>query len=164
MDAYDANVLVAKPKEADFFEEVAKGRDAKLVANWVTGDFFAALNKSRTAIEDAKITPQNLGALLDLVTGGDISGRIAKEAFAIMFETGANPSEIVEEKGWRQISDPEVLEHHVDEVLQANSDKLEQAKKKPQMIGWFVAQVMKATQNKANPRSVNKLFRKKLGH
>ena len=163
LDAYDANVLVAKPKEADFFEEVAKGRDAKLAANWVTGDFFGALNKSRTAIENAKITPQNLGALLDLISGGDISGRIAKEVFVIMFETGANAVEIVEQKGWRQISDTEVLTRHVDAVLQANPDKREQAKKKPQMLGWFVAQVMKATQNKANPKSVNELFRKKLG-
>ena len=162
LDAYDADVLVAKPKEADFFERVAKGRNAKLVANWVAGDFFAVLNKSRMPVENAKITPQSLGALLDLLSNGDISGRIAKEIFAIMFETGANPLEIVEEKGWRQISDSSVLESHVDNVLQANPDKVEKAKEKPQMIGWFVAQVMKATKNKANPKSVNELFRKKL--
>ena len=163
LDAYDADVLVAKPKEADFFEQVAKGRDAKLAANWVTGDFFAALNKSRMSIEDAKIMPSSFGALLDLLSAGDISGRIAKEVFAIMFETGANPLEIVEEKGWRQISDPNILESHVNKVLQANPDKLEQIKKKPQMVGWLIAQVMKATKNKANPKSVNELFKKKLG-
>ena len=162
LDAYDAEVLVAKPREADFFEQVAKGRDAKPVVNWVTGDLFAALNKSRMSIEDAKIAPLSLGTLLDLLAAGDISGRIAKEVFAIMFETGANPLEIIEKKGWRQISDPSVLESHVNRILQANPDKVEQAKKKPKMIGWFIAQVMKATQNKANPKSVNELLKKKL--
>ena len=162
LDAYGADVLTAKPAEAEFFERVAEGRDGKLVANWVTGEFFGALNKSRVPLADAKITPQSLGALLDMIAAEEISGRVAKDVFAVMFESGAAPGAIVEEKGWRQISDTSVLEAQVDAVIEANPDKWEQAKSKPQLLGWFIAQVMKATGNKANPRMVNELLRKKL--
>lgn len=162
LEAYDADVLVAKRSNVDFFEKVAEGRDAKLVANWVTGELFAALNKSRTSLEQSRITPQGMGALLDLIIADEISGRIAKEIFVMMFETGANPEEVVEENRWRQINDVQVLERFVDEVLDANPDKVEQSRKKPKLIGWFVAQVMKSTENRANPRYVHELFKKKL--
>ena len=162
LDSYDADVLTAKRENADFFEQVATGRDAKLVSNWVTGEFFAALNKSRLSIADSKITAESLGALLDLLSNGDISGRIAKEVFVIMFESGANPVAIVEKNSWRQITDIQAIEVYVDAVLQANPDKVEQARKKPKMIGWFVAEVMKASENKANPKSVHELLQKRL--
>lgn len=163
LDTYDSDVLVAKRANVDFFEQVAEGRDAKLVANWVTGEFFAALNKSRMSIKNSKITPQGMGALLDMITTGDISGRIAKEIFAIMFQTGADPLEVVKEKKMHQINDLQTLEQLVDEVLKANPDKVAQAQNKPQMIGWFVAQVMKSTENRANPKSVHELFKVKIG-
>ena len=162
LDPYDADVLTANRDNADFFEHVAQGRDAKLVSNWVTGDFFGALNKSKQSINESKVTPESLGELLDLVSKGDISGRIAKEVFAIMFESGAPPSKIIEEKNWKQISDINTLEKYVDDVIAANPDKVEQARNKPQLIGWFIAQALKASKNQANPKVVSELFQKKL--
>lgn len=162
LDPYDADVLTSSRDSADFFEQVAEGRDAKLAANWVMGEFFAALNKSKQPINESKVTPRSLGELIDLVATGDISGRIAKEVFVIMFESGAHPNKIIEEKNWKQISDIDTLEKYVDDVIAANPDKVEQARSKPQLIGWFIAQVLKSSNNLANPKIVNELFQKKL--
>ena len=162
LDPYDADVLTSSRDSANFFEQVAEGRDAKLAANWVMGEFFAAINKSKQSINESKVTPRSLGELIDLVAAGDISGRIAKEVFVIMFESGAHPNKIIEEKNWKQISDIDTLEKYVDDVIAANPDKVEQARSKPQLIGWFIAQVLKASNNLANPKIVNELFQKKL--
>ncbi len=162
LSPYDADVLIADKASADFFETVAKGRDAKLAANWVMGDLFGALNRLGKPIEESPITAQNLGGLIDLITGDVISGRIAKEVFEIMLETGEAPARIVEERGLKQVTDTGAIEKVVDEVIAANPKQVEQVKVKPQTLGWFVGQVMKATAGRANPAAVNKLLRAKL--
>ena len=163
LSPYDAGVLVSEKASADFFEAVASGRDAKLASNWVTGDFFGALNKAGLTIEQSPVSAKQLGELIDLISDGTISGRIAKDVFEIMFETGDDPAKIVEEKGLRQVTDLGAIEKAIDEVIAANPDKVAQAKEKPKLAGWFVGQVMKATGGKANPQSVNELLSKKLG-
>ncbi len=162
LSTYDATVLVSERVRADFFEAVARGRDAKLAANWVTGDFFGALNKSGQSIGDAKVTSDQLGALIDLISDQTISGRIAKDVFEIMFETGQNPAEIVEEKGLKQVTDTGAIESEIDKILSGNPDKVAEYKEKPKVFGWFVGQVMKATQGKANPQAVNEILKAKL--
>ena len=163
LSAYDASVLVGERARADFFEEVAKGRDAKLAANWVTGEFFGALNRENKTIETAPVSAKQLGELIDLISDGTISGRIAKQVFEIMFESGHDPAKIVEEKGLRQVTDLSAIEAAIDDVIANNPDKVVQAKDKPKMAAWFVGQVMKATSGKANPQAVNELLAKKLG-
>ena len=160
---YDASVLVGERARADFFEEVAEGRDPKLAVNWINGDFFAALNKAGLDIEESPVSANQLGALVDLIADDTISGRIAKDVFQIMFETGRDPNEIVETEGLKQVTDTSAIEAAIDEVIAANPDKVEQVKEKPKMAGWFVGQVMKATGGKANPQMVNELLAKKLG-
>ncbi len=163
LSAYDAGVLVAEKETADFFEIVSKGRDAKMAANWVTGDFFAALNKAGLDIVDSPVGPEKLGGLLDLIADGTISGRIAKEVFEIMFETGKDAAAIVEEKGLKQVSDTGAIAGIVDQVLAANADKVADYKSgKDKLFGFFVGQVMKATQGKANPQAVNDILKEKL--
>jgi len=163
LSAYDATVLVSDGARADFFEAVAKGRDAKLAANWVTGDFFAALNREGHAIEQSPVTAKQLGELLDLISDGTISGRIAKQIFDSMYKTGRDPSKIVEDEGLRQVTDFGAIEAAIDAVIAANPDKVEQTKVKPQLAGWFVGQVMKSTSGKANPQVVNEILARKLG-
>ncbi len=164
LSAYDAGVLVAEKETADFYEAVSKGRDAKLAANWVIGDFFAALNKAGVGIDESPVGPDKLGGLLDLIADGTISGRIAKDVFEIMFETGKDAAAIVEEKGLKQVSDTGAIAGIVDEVLAANADKVAEYKSgKDKLFGFFVGQVMKATQGKANPKAVNDILREKLG-
>ncbi len=163
LSPYDAGVLVSEKASCDFFEEVADGRDAKLAANWVTGELFGALNKAGLQIDGSPVSAKQLGDLINLISDDTISGRIAKEVFEIMFETGDDPAKIVEEKGLRQVTDLGAIEAAIDEIIAANPDKVEQAKEKPKMAGWFVGQVMKATGGKANPKSVNELLSKKLG-
>lgn len=160
---YDAGVLVSEKVSADFFEEVANGRDAKLAANWVTGDFFGALNKAGLTIDSSPVSAKQLGELINLISDDTISGRIAKDVFEIMFETGDDPAKIIEERGLRQVTDLGAIEATIDEIMSANPDKVEQVKEKPKLMGWFVGQVMKATGGKANPQSVNELLTKKLG-
>ena len=165
LSAYDAGVLVAEKETADFYEAVSKGRDAKMAANWVIGDFFAALNKAGLDIVDSPVGPDKLGGLLDLIADGTISGRIAKDVFEIMFETGKDAATIVEEKGLKQVSDTGAIAGVVDEVLAANADKVAEYKSgKDKLFGFFVGQVMKATQGKANPKAVNDILREKLGN
>ena len=159
----EAGVLVAERATAEFFEEVAKDRDPKVAANWVTGDLFGALNKKGLGIEDSPVSAAQLGGLIDLIADGTISGRIAKDVFAEMVETGADPAAIVEAKGLRQVTDTGAIEAAVDAALAANPAQVAQYATNPKVLGFFVGQVMKATQGKANPALVNELLKKKLG-
>jgi aspartyl-tRNA(Asn)/glutamyl-tRNA(Gln) amidotransferase subunit B len=163
LSAYDAEVLVAERAAADYFEQAAEGRDAKLVANWVIGDLFGALNRSGLDIATAPITPDRLGKLVGMIQAGTISGRIGKDVFQRMFETGQDPETIVAEQGFAQISDAGQIEAIVDELIAANPAQAASYQNNPKALGWFVGQVMKATKGQANPQVVNELLRKKLG-
>jgi len=160
---YDAGVLIMDKASSDFFEGVAKGRDARLAVNWVTGEFFGAINKAGLDVSSSPISADQLGSLIDLIKDGTISGKIAKQVFEIIWEEGGDPAEIVEKRGLKQVTDSGAIEAAVDEVISANPAKVEEVKAKPNMLGWFVGQVMKATQGKANPQAVNQLLRNKLG-
>ncbi len=160
---YEAGILVAERERADFFERVAPGRDAKLAANWVIGELFGALNKAGHTISDSPVDAAALGGLLDLIADDTISGRIAKEVFEAMFETGKTPAAIVAEKGLRQVTDSGEIEGLVDRVLAENADKVAEYKSgKDKLFGFFVGQVMKASQGKANPKLVNEILRARL--
>jgi aspartyl-tRNA(Asn)/glutamyl-tRNA(Gln) amidotransferase subunit B len=163
LSAYDTDILVSDRAIADYFEDVAGGRDAKQAANWVINDLLGHLKKAGEAIETTPVSPARLGALLDLQSEGVISGKIAKEVFEIMFSQGGDPREIVKARGLTQVTDTVAIEKLVDEVIAANQDKVAQVAEKPSMIGWFVGQVMKASGGKANPQAVNKLLKDKLG-
>ncbi len=163
LSPYDATVLTGERETADFYEAVAKGRDAKAAANWVTGDFFAALNRDNKAIADSPVSAGALGELIDLIGDGTISGKIAKDVFAIMYETGGMPRAIVEERGLRQVTDSGAINAAIEDIVASNPQKVEELMKKPKLIGWFVGEVMKKTQGKANPQAVNELLRQKLG-
>jgi aspartyl-tRNA(Asn)/glutamyl-tRNA(Gln) amidotransferase subunit B len=163
LPAYDAGVLVAEQIVADFFETVARGRDARLAANWITGDFFAALNRTGKGIEDSPVSAANLGALLDLMADNTINGRIAKDVFDAMVETGAAPGEIVEQRGLRQVTDTGAIDAAVEAVLAANPDKLAEFRGgKEKLFGFFVGQVMKAMGGKGNPALVNAALKARL--
>jgi aspartyl-tRNA(Asn)/glutamyl-tRNA(Gln) amidotransferase subunit B len=163
LSAYDAGVLVAERASADFFEAVAAGRDAKTAANWIMGELFAALHRKGLGIERSPVSPQQLGELLDLIADGTISGRIAKEVFAEMVETGAEPRAIVERKGLRQVSDAAAIAAAVAAVLAREADKVAQYRAgRDKLFGYFVGQVMRATAGKANPALVNQILRQKL--
>jgi aspartyl-tRNA(Asn)/glutamyl-tRNA(Gln) amidotransferase subunit B len=163
LPAYDADVLVAERATADFFERVADGRDAKAAANWVLNELAGRLNKEGRDIAAAPIAPSQLGAILDLIAAGTISGKIAKDLFEICWSEGGDPHAIVEARGMKQVVDRGAIEKVVDEIVAENPDKAEQAKAKPALIGWFVGQVMKASGGKANPQAVNELLKSKLG-
>jgi aspartyl-tRNA(Asn)/glutamyl-tRNA(Gln) amidotransferase subunit B len=164
LSPYDAGVLVAEKETAAFYETVAKGRDPKLAANWVMGDFFAALNRTKRDITDPPVTAENLGALLDLMADKTLSGKLAKEVFEAMVDTGKPPAVIVEERGLRQVTDTGAIEAAVEKVLAANADKVAEYKSgKDKLFGFFVGQVMKAMQGKGNPGLVNDVLKAKLG-
>ncbi len=163
LSAYDAAVLAAEPPSADFYETVAKGRDGKLSANWVINEFFGRLNKEGKTIETTPVSAAQIGGIVDLITAGTISGKIAKDVFEIVWTEGGSPAEIVETRGLVQVTDMGAIEKAVDEIIAANPDKVEAVKVKASMLGWFVGQVMKTTGGKANPQSVNDLLREKLG-
>ena len=161
---YDAGVLVADQATADFYETVAKGRDGKLAANWISGDFFAARNRTGKSIENPPVSAADLGALLDLIADKTINGRIAKDVFEEMVETGKAPGAIVEEKGLRQVTDTGAIDAAVTKVLADNADKVAEYKSgKDKLFGFFVGQVMKAMQGKGNPALVNEAVKKQLG-
>jgi aspartyl-tRNA(Asn)/glutamyl-tRNA(Gln) amidotransferase subunit B len=160
---YDAAVLVAERSTADYFEAVAHGRDGKSAANWVVNELFGRLNRDGKAIEYAPISADQLGELIDLVSEGLISGKIAKDVFEILWSKGGHAREIVESRGLKQVTDIAAIESTVDEVIASNPDKAAQAKAKPSLAGWFVGQVMKASAGKANPQTVNELVRRRLG-
>ena len=163
LTAYDAGVLVAEQATADYFETVAKGRDAKLAANWVMGDLFAALNRAGRTIADSPVSAAALGGLLDLMADNTISGRIAKDVFEAMVETGDDPAAIVEAKGLRQVTDTGAIDAAVASVLAANADKVaEYQAGREKLFGFFVGQVMKAMAGKGNPALVNEALKRKL--
>jgi aspartyl-tRNA(Asn)/glutamyl-tRNA(Gln) amidotransferase subunit B len=163
LSPYDAGVLVQERASADFFEAVAAGRDGKTAANWVINELFGRLNKEGHGIEDSPVSAEQLGGIIDLIGEKVISGKIAKDVFELVWTEGGDPRELVESRGMRQVTDTGAIEAAVDEIIAANPDKVEQAKAKPTLLGWFVGQVMKATGGKANPQAVNELLRAKLG-
>jgi aspartyl-tRNA(Asn)/glutamyl-tRNA(Gln) amidotransferase subunit B len=163
LSPYDAAVLVAEREQADFFEAVAKGRDGKAAANWVINELFGRLNKEGKDVLSSPMSADQLGGIVDLIGEGVISGKIAKDLFEIVWTEGGDPRAIVESRGMKQVTDTSAIEKVIDEVIAANPDKVEQAKLKPSMAGWFVGQVMKASGGKANPAAVNEILARKLG-
>jgi aspartyl-tRNA(Asn)/glutamyl-tRNA(Gln) amidotransferase subunit B len=160
---YDASVLILERESTDYFENVAKGRDAKQAANWVINELFGRLNKEGKTIAGSPVSADQLGTILDLIKSGTISGKIAKDVFDIVWMEGGDPKQIVEARGLTQVTDLGAIEKIVDEIIVANPDKVEQAKAKASLLGWFVGQVMKASGGKASPQAVNELLKKKLG-
>jgi len=163
LSAYDADVLVAERETADYFEAVARGRDAKAAANWVINDLFGRLNREGRDIAASPVSAAQLGAILDLIAQGTISGKIAKDVFEIVWSEGGEPAAIVEARGLKQVTDLGAIETAVGAIIAANPEKAAQAKANPKLLGWFVGQVMKATGGKANPQAVNELLARKLG-
>lgn len=163
LSAYDAGVLVAEQAKAFFYERAAKGRDPKLAANWVINELFGGLAKAGKEIEDSPVSAEQLGGLIDLIADNTISGRIAKDVFAEMMETGQDAAAIVEAKGLKQVTDTGAIEAVIDQVLAAQADKVAEYRSgKDKLFGFFVGQVMKATGGKANPALLNELLKTKL--
>src|SRR5437588_4094766 len=168
LSPYDASVLVAERESADFFETVLtkladKGRDGKLAANWVINELFGRLNKEGRDMSSSPLSAGQLGTIVDLIGEGTISGKIAKELFEIVWQEGGDPRALVETRGMKQVTDVVAIEKVVDDIIAANPDKVAQARAKPQLVGWFVGQVMKSSGGKANPQAVNDLLKAKLG-
>ena len=166
LSAYDADVLVAERDNAEYFEAVVRsqgGRDPKIAANWIINELFGRLNREGKGIAAVPVSAAQLGAILDLIAEGTTSGKIAKDVFEIVWTEGGDPRAIVETRGLRQVTDTGAIERAVDEIIARNPDKVEQAKTKPAVIGWFVGQVMKSSGGKANPQIVNALLKQKLG-
>jgi aspartyl-tRNA(Asn)/glutamyl-tRNA(Gln) amidotransferase subunit B len=171
LSGYDSGVLVAEREAAEFFESVVKGgaaageghRDPKLAANWVINELAGRLNKEGKDITASPVSDTQLGAILDLMAAGTISGKIAKDVFEIVWNEGGDPRAVVEERGLKQVTDLSAIEKLVDDIIAKNPDKVEQVKTKPNVLGWFVGQVMKASGGKANPQAVNDLLKKRIG-
>ncbi len=160
---YDAGVLVGEKESADFFEAVAKGRDAKLASNWVSSELFGLLNKAGKSISESPVSAEALGGLIDLISDNTISGRIAKDVFAEMFETGKAAKDIGESKGLRQVTDTGAIDAAIDDIMAKNADKVAEYRGgKDKLLGFFVGQVMKATGGKANPALLNERLKAKL--
>ena len=163
LSADDAGVLVAEKETALFFEQAARGRDAKMAANWVMGDLFGALNRLGIGIGKSPVSAGQLGALIDLIADGTISGRLAKDIFAEMVASGADPAVIVEAKGLRQVTDSAAVGATIDRILATQADKVAEYRAgRDKLYGFFVGQIMRATEGKANPALVNQLLKKKL--
>jgi aspartyl-tRNA(Asn)/glutamyl-tRNA(Gln) amidotransferase subunit B len=163
LSSYDAGVLVAERALAEYFEAVAEGRDAKAAANWTINELTGRLNKEGKDIMATPVGAAQLGAVLDLIAEGTISGKIAKDLFEILWTEGGDPREIVEQRGMKQVTDLGAIEKVVDDIIAKNPDKVADAKSNPKAIGWFVGQAMKASGGKANPQAVNDLLKRKLG-
>jgi aspartyl-tRNA(Asn)/glutamyl-tRNA(Gln) amidotransferase subunit B len=168
LSPYDASVLVAERESANFSEAVLaqlanRTRDGKLAANWVINELFGRLNKESREIPASPVSAAQLGAIVDLIGEGTISGKIAKDLFEIVWQEGGDPRALVEARGMKQVTDLGAIEKVVDDIISANPDKVAQARAKPQLIGWFVGQVMKSSGGKANPQAVNDLLKSKLG-
>jgi aspartyl-tRNA(Asn)/glutamyl-tRNA(Gln) amidotransferase subunit B len=163
LSAYDAGVLVAEKESADFFEAVARGRDAKAAANWVINELAGRLNKEGRDIAASPVSAAQLGAILDLIGEGTISGKIAKDLFEIVWSEGGDPRAVVESRGMKQVTDLGAIETAVEAIIAGNPDKVADVASNPKAIGWFVGQVMKATGGKANPQAVNDALKRKLG-
>ncbi|WP_099826758.1 Asp-tRNA(Asn)/Glu-tRNA(Gln) amidotransferase subunit GatB [Oceaniglobus indicus] len=163
MTEYDAGVLTADVENAVYFEEVARGGDGKLAANWVINELFGRLKKDEKGIAESPVSPAQLGGIVALIAKGDISGKIAKDLFEIVYTEGGDPAEIVESRGMKQVTDTGAIEAEVDRIIAENPAQVEKAKVNPKLAGWFVGQVMKATGGKANPAAVNEIVARKLG-
>jgi aspartyl-tRNA(Asn)/glutamyl-tRNA(Gln) amidotransferase subunit B len=163
LSPYDAGVLIAEKETADYFEAVAKGRDAKSAANWVINELAGRLNQEGKDISSSPVAASQLGAILDLIGDKTISGKIAKDLFEIVWSEGGDPRAIVEQRGMKQVTDTGAIENAVDAIIAANPDKVADAKTNPKAIGWFVGQVMKSSGGKANPQAVNEILKAKLG-
>lgn len=164
LSSYDAAVLTEERETAAFYEEAAQGQDKKLTSNWMSVELFGALNKAGKSLSDSPISPAQLGELVGLISDGTISGRIAKDVFADMFETGKQASVIIEEKGLKQVSDTGAIEALIDQVLADNQDKVDEYRGgKDKLFGFFVGQTMKLSKGQANPAMVNELLKSKLG-
>ena len=163
LSRYDAGVLTSDFEKAEYFEIVAKGRDAKLAANWVTQELFGYLNKEGLELSDSPVSAEALGGLIALISDGTISGKIAKDVFTRMIAGEGEAAAIVEKHGLKQVTDTGAIEKVVDEIIAANPDQAQKVKEKPQTLGWFVGQVMKASGGKANPKAVNDILKAKLG-
>ena len=164
LSSYDAAVITEEKETAAFYEAAAEGRDKKLVANWMTVELFGALNKAGKSLGVSPVSPQQLGGLVDLISDGTISGRIAKDVFAEMMETSKDAAVIIEEKGLKQVSDSGAIEALIDQVLADNQDKVEEYRGgKDKLFGFFVGQTMKLSKGQANPAMVNDLLKSKLG-
>jgi aspartyl-tRNA(Asn)/glutamyl-tRNA(Gln) amidotransferase subunit B len=163
LSAYDAGVLVLEKDVAEYYEAVAKGRDPKIAANWVTQELAARLNRDGLDITASPVSAAQIGAIIDLIADGTISGKIAKDLFEIVWSEGGDPKAVVEARGLKQVTDTGAIEKVVDDIIAANPDKVEQVKVKPTLAGWFVGQIMKASGGKANPQAVNEILKRKLG-
>ena len=163
LSEYDAGVLVAERETAEFFEAVAKGRDGKAAANWVINELFGRLNKEGKTIASSPVSAGQVGAMLDLIRDGTISGKIAKDLFEIVWTEGGDPRAIVEQRGMKQVTDTAAIEKVVDDIVAKNPDKVADAKSNPKAIGWFIGQVMKSSGGKASPQAVNDILKRKLG-
>ena len=163
LSAYDAAVLVAERETAEYFEAAAKGRDAKTAANWVINELTGRLNKEGKDIGASPVSAAQLGAMLDLLADGTISGKIAKDLFEILWTEGGDPSAIVAARGMKQVTDLGAIGKVVDDIIAKNPDKVADARTNPKAIGWFVGQVMKSSGGKASPQAVNDLLKVKLG-
>ena len=163
LSSYEANILVSDIETSKYFEEVIKKSDVKISTNWITGELFALLNEKNLEISQSPISAKNLSKLINLITDGTISGKIAKSVFEIMAEGDQDPQKIIEEKGLKQQSDPKELEKLIDKVVNDNQDKVKEFKSgKDKLFGFFVGQVMKISGGKANPQLVNEILKKKL--
>ena len=163
LNSYEANVLVSEKEISNYYEEVAKLSDKKLAATWMMGDLFAMLNEKGLNISKSPISAKNFAELVQSIKSGEISGRIAKEVFELMVESGDNPKKIIESKGMKQQSDPKKLEKIINEILTKNKDKVDQYKSgKEKLFGFFVGQVMKQSGGKANPQLTNDILKKLL--
>ena len=160
---YDANVLTADLESSSFFEAVAQGRDGKMAANWVINELFGRLNKEGRTIADTPLSANQLGGVIDLIASGEISGKMAKDLFDILWTEGGDPAEVAAARGMKQVTDTGAIEAAVDEIIAANPAQVEKAKANPKLAGWFTGQVLKATGGKANPATVNDLVARKLG-
>ncbi|MDE2693879.1 MAG: Asp-tRNA(Asn)/Glu-tRNA(Gln) amidotransferase subunit GatB [Paracoccaceae bacterium] len=159
---YDSSVLTADVTHANFFEEVSKERDGKLSANWIINELFGRLNKEELTIENTPVSAEQLGDIIDLISSNEISGKIAKELFEIVWNEGGNPKKIVKDLGMKQVTDVGSIEAEVDKIILENPDQVAKAKINPKLAGWFVGQVLKATSGKANPSVVNELIKNKI--
>ena len=163
MTDYDASVLTAEAADAAFYETVAKGRDGKIAANWVINELFGRLNKQGLSVADSPLSAAQLGGVLDLLANGEISGRMAKDLFELLWTDGGDPAEVAAARGMKQVTDTGAIEAAVDAIIAANPDQAAKARANPKLAGWFVGQVIKATGGKANPAAVNDQVAKKLG-
>ena len=163
LTSYEANLLVSEVNISKYFEEVIKNADIKLAKNWITGDLFAVLNDKNLDIKDSPVSPKNLASLINEISSGKISGKIAKKVFELMVENGEEPLKIIKEKGLKQESDPKELEKIIIKVLENNSDKVSEYKSgKEKLYGFFVGEIMRVSSGKANPKLVNDILKEKL--